>query len=207
MFNRIRNFDSKYSSTFFLISLIIIISFLIYISFNNKVRERSCTVPNDVTGNITNYSYKIKYTNNDLSYDIYINRYNSKYLIEKNYNEEKYVYYLNYTDFLEKKSNGSFGKLKDNYIINNVDNNLLILDYINELSLESDVTTINGRTCYVNVKNDLTLCINLDNTIELEKKDYQLLYTIIDKNNVQDFNVYIDLDYNEISNPEENIEE
>ena len=140
MFNRIRNFDSKYSSTFFLISLIIIISFLIYISFNNKVRERSCT-----------------------------------YLIEKNYNEEKYVYYLNYTDFLEKKSNGSFGKLKDNYIINNVDNNLLILDYINELSLESDVTTINGRTCYVNVKNDLTLCI--------------------------------DLDYNEISNPEENIEE
>lgn len=195
MFNKIKDFNSKYSNTFFLISLIIIISFLIYISFNNKTREKTCTLPSNITGNITNYSYKVKYTSNDLSYDLYINRYNSKYLIEKNHNEDKYIYYLNYTDFLEKKSNGSFGKLNDNYIIDKVDNNLLILDYINDISLDSEVTTINGRTCYINLKNDLTLCINLDNTIELEKDNYKLLYTIVDKNNVQDFNVYIDLDY------------
>ena len=194
MIDKIRDFDTKYSNTVFLIALFIIISFLVYIALNNRTKDKICKMPNDIV-NTLNYSYKVKYTKEDKSIDLYINRYDSKYLIEKNEDNNKNTYYLNYTDFLEKKSSGVFGRMTNYYIIDGMDNKLLTLDYLNDLSLDSTIKTLNERNCYINIKNNLTMCINLDNSIELEKDDYKLLYTIIDKNNVNDFNVYIDLDY------------
>ena len=194
MIDKIRDFDTKYSNTVFLIALFIIISFLVYIAINNRTKDKTCKMPSDIA-NTLNYSYKVKYTKEDKSIDLYINRYDSKYLIEKNEDDNKNTYYLNYTDFLEKKSSGVFGRMTNYYIIDGIDNKLLILDYLNDLSLDSTIKILNERNCYINIKNNLTMCINLDNSIELEKDDYKLLYTIIDKNNVNDFNVYIDLDY------------
>jgi len=191
MFKKLRDFNESYSNLFFLIALLFIIIFLIYIAFTNRTKVNECVIPEKIVNNYSNYSYNIKYSNDDKNIAVYVKRYDSKYIFEVNENDIKNVYYLEYTDMLKKGTDDLYHKYNIKDIIEGIDNKFLILDYINDISLESTVTTINERSCYINRKNNLTMCISLDKSIELEKDDYKLVYTITDIGNVEDFNVNI----------------
>ena len=191
MFKKLKEFDAKYSTVFFCISLLIIIVFLAYFSVSYRDKENSCVIPNDIVNNYTNYSYKITYSKDDNNLIFYVKRYDSKYLIELHIDEEIRTYYMYYTDIYEKASNGEYIRFRNDYIVEDFDNKLLFLDYINDISLKSNITTDDELTCYINRKSEISMCINLDDSITLKAKDYTLLYEIDGKGNVNEFNVNI----------------
>ena len=197
MFKIFKEFDKKYSTLFFCISLLIIIIFLAYTSSFIKVENNTCVIPNKLVDNYSNYKYDVTYKTNDKKIELFIKRYDKKYLIEKNENGVKSSYYIYYTDIFEEASNGDYIKYRKENIIDGIDNKLLLLDYINDISLESSLKEDNELTCYVNRKLELNMCINLDDSIELEGTDYKIVYEIKEAGTVKDFNVDIDLDYKE----------
>lgn len=187
-----KDFDKSYSTLFFCIALLIIIVCLVYSNVMNINKEKTCVVPNTIVNNYNNYAYDIVIEKNGVVTKLYVKRYNTKYLIEKNENDIKSTYYINHTDLLEKASNGKYIKFRKDNIVDGLDNKFLIFDYINELSLKSSVSTNNGVTCYNNRNLELSMCINLDNSITLEMKDYKITYTIEENSMISDFDVDID---------------
>ena len=204
MFKKLKNFDTKYSSLFFCISLLVLVIFFAYSSVNNRNKTNECVIPNKLVNNYTNYSYDVTYTKEDKEIALYIKRYDSKYLIEKLEDGVKSSYFLHYTDVLEKNTSGDYVRFRDYNIIDGLDNKYLLLDYINDISLESKITTDKELTCYINRKLELSMCINLDDSITLKGNDYILLYEIKEKGNVSDFDVNVNLDYVE-NNIEDNL--
>lgn len=188
-----KDFDKNYSTLFFCIALLIIIVCLLYSNVMNINKDKTCVVPNSVINNYNNYAYDIVVEKNGVVTKLYVKRYNTKYLIEKNENDVKSTYYINHTDLLEKASNGKYIKFRKDNIVDGLDNKFLIFDYINELSLKSSVSTNNGSTCYNNRNLELSMCINLDNSITLEMKDYKITYTVKENSMISDFDVDIDL--------------
>lgn len=188
-----KDFDKNYSTLFFCIALLIIIVCLLYSNVMNINKDKTCVVPNSVVNNYNNYAYDIVVEKNGVVTKLYVKRYNTKYLIEKNENDVKSTYYINHTDLLEKASNGKYIKFRKDSIVDGLDNKFLIFDYINELSLKSSVSTNNGSTCYNNRNLELSMCINLDNSITLEMKDYKITYTVKENSMISDFDVDIDL--------------
>lgn len=186
---------STFSSIFFLISLVIIIAFLAYFSIINNKSVKECTIPNKIIDNFSNYSYNISVKSENVKVDLYVKRYNKKYLIEKTENGEKTLYFIHYSNVYEKASNGKYIKHRKESIIDGIDNNLLILDYINDISLNSSVKTEEELTCYNNRKLDMTICINLDGSINLKKSNYTINYDVKDIGEIKDFNVDIDSSY------------
>lgn len=197
MIKKLKEFDKNYSNMFFYFSLLIIIIFLFYISTSNKSNSDVCTIPNDIVKNYLSYSYNVVYKENDKTIKLFIKRYESKYLMEKEENGVKSTYYYRYTDLMEKASNGKYIKFRGDEIIPGVNNKFLLIDYINDISLESSVSEKNGLTCYNNRSLELSMCINVDKSVELKKDNYTILYEVLELGSVSDFNI-------EISN-EENI--
>ena len=191
MFKKLKEFDSRYYNLFFCIALLIIIIILVYISTSTRQNMKTCTTPNDIIKDYTSYSYNIRFTDQERKIDLFIKRYNSKYLIEKNENGSKTMYYLHYTDLLEKSSDGTYIKYRKNEIIDGIDNKYLILDYINEVSLDSNINNESDLTCYINRKLEIKMCVNLDDSIELKGDNYSLTYKINEVGNISDFNVEI----------------
>ena len=177
MFKVLKKFNDNYSNVFFIISLIVIIIFLAYFAIMNANKPKECVMPDKLIGDFNNYSY--------------------------NHNDEKDTYYSHYFDLLKKNSDDIYIRYRDNYIIDGVDNKLLILNYVNDISYDSKRMENSDRTCYINSKNNLTMCINLDKSIELSKDDYKLTYEIVELGNVDDFNVRFDLEaYETVENSE-----
>ena len=204
MISKIREFSKNYSNLFFLISLLFIIIILVYTAFNNRDKNQECIIPNKLVNNYNNYSYNVKYEKDNEKINLYVKRYGSKYLIGKNHNDTKKLYYLEYVDLLIKNENEKYIKFNGD-IIEGIDNRLLILDYLNDISIQSNLTEKSERTCYINARYNSSICINLDNSIELAKDDYKILYTINDIGSITDFNVNIDKTqtYQEVVNNEE----
>lgn len=192
MFKKINELDDKYSSKFFGISLIVILAFLFYFAISNRTITKECTIPNKLVNNTTNYSYEITYIKDNKIINLYVKRYNEKYLIEKVDDDIRSMYYIYYTDILEKASNGNYIKYRNDYILDEVDNKFLLLDYINAVSLDSSITNEEDLTCYTNRKLNIHMCINIDESISVKMNDYELIYKITGKGNVSDFNVSYD---------------
>lgn len=196
-----KEFDKRYSTLFFCFALLIIIVFLFYSNTINKNDENTCTIPNSIVNNYTNYAYDIVITKNDAVSELYVKRYDTKYLVEKNENGVKSAYYIYHTDLLERASNGEYIRYRKDNIVDGIDNKFLILDYINEISLKSTVSTDNELTCYNNRKIELSMCINLDNSITLEVDDYTIVYKVKEVGSIDDFDVDANLNYeSEIEN-------
>lgn len=193
MLKMFKDFDKNYSTLFFCIALFIIVVCLVYSSVMNRNKENMCTVPNSIVNNYNNYAYDIAIERDGVVSKLSVKRYNTKYLIEKNENDIRSTYYINHTDLLEKASNGKYIKYRKDNIVDGIDNKFLILDYINEISLKSSISTKNELTCYNNRSLGLTICINLDDSITLEMNDYKITYSIKDIGMISDFDVDIDL--------------
>lgn len=182
MLDWIRNFNKNYSNIVFLVIMIFILISLVFVSITNRNKPKECIMPTKVVGESLAYSYSIKVaSNNEDVAKIYVKRYDSKYLFEVNKDDTKNTYYLHYSDFLKRNSNGKYSIFVPNEIIKDINNKYYILDYINSLSMNSDVITKNERTCYVNSNENILICINLDNSIEIEKNGYTLTYTLLEK--------------------------
>ena len=199
-----KDFDKNYSALFFCIALLIIVVCLVYSNVMNGNKEKNCVVPSTIVNNYNNYAYNIVIEKNDVITKLYVKKYNTKYLIEKNENDIKSTYYINYTDLLEKASNGKYIKFRKDYIVDGLDNKFLIFDYINELSLKSSVSTKDEITCYNNRNLGLSMCINLDDSVTLKMKEYKITYTLKENGMINDFDVDIDLNYEETN---ENVED
>lgn len=200
MLKKINEFDDKYSNKFFALSLIVILVFLFYFAISNRTITKECTLPNKLVNETTNYSYEITYIKDNKIINLYVKRYNEKYLIEKVDDNIRSIYYIYYTDILEKASDGKYIKYRSDNILADVDNKFLILDYLNSVSLDSNISNEEDLTCYTNRKLNIHMCINIDDSIGVKMNDYELIYKITGKGNVSDFNVSYD---NYIQNIEE----
>lgn len=198
-----KDFDKNYSTLFFCIALLIIVVCLVYSNVSGTNMKKNCKIPNSVVNNYNNYAYDIVIEKSGTITKLYVKRYNTKYLIEKNENDIKSAYYINHTDLLEKASNGKYIKFRKDNIVDGLDNKFLIFDYINELSLKSSVSTKNGVTCYNNRNLEMSMCINLDDSITLEMKDYKITYTIKENSMISDFDVNIDLNDDSVDSSDE----
>ena len=188
MFKKVNEFEKQYSTLFFCISLLVIIVFLAYFSVLNKDKEKECVIPNKLVNNYSNYEYNVSYEKDDKKAKLFIKRYDKKYLIEKEEDAANESYYVYYTDVLKKDDSGEY-KVHNKSIIDGLNNKLLFIDYINDISLQSNITTDNELTCYVNRKLDMSMCVNLDKSITLKGEDYRIIYEIESSGEVADFNV------------------
>lgn len=188
MFKKVKEFEKQYSTLFFCISLLVIIVFLAYFSVLNKDKEKECVIPNKLVNNYSNYEYNVSYEKDDKKAKLFIKRYDKKYLIEKEEDGANESYYVYYTDVLKKDDSGEY-KVYNKSIIDGLNNKLLFIDYINDVSLQSNITTDNELTCYVNRKLDMSMCVNLDKSITLKGEDYRIIYEIESSGEVADFNV------------------
>lgn len=192
MLDKVRNFNKDYSNIIFLFIMIFILISLIYVSYNNRNKPKECVMPAKVISSASAYSYKIKITSNDTEIaKISVKKYDSKYLIEVDKDDNKDTYYLNYSSFLKKQSNGRYAIFVPNELISGIDNKYYILDYINDLSLNSDIVKKEDRNCYINRKENISMCVNVDSSIELITNTYSLTYTLIE-NYIDDFDVSIE---------------
>ncbi len=192
MIDKIKDFNKNYSNIVFLIVMIFILISLVFVSFNNRNKPKDCVMPKTVVGRLNAYSYSISVMQdeNEIA-QVFIKKYDSKYLIELNKDGLKDTYYLKYTDFLKKNSNGKYSIFIPNELIPDIDNKYLIFDYVNDLSLESDIISKDERNCYINRKHNVSMCVNLDKTVELDSNGYKLIYKI-DTNYIDDFDVAIE---------------
>lgn len=197
MFKFFNEFDKKYSSILFIISLFVIIVFLFFNSRVNSKNGLLCEIPKDLVKDINNYSYNIKIDNNGIITELFIKRYNSKYLIEKNADGIKSTYYIYHTDILEKASNGKYIKYRKDNIVDGIDNKFLIFDYLNDISLKSNIVEESEITCFNNRKLELSICMNLDDTITLKMSNYVVTYKVNDIGVIKDFDVSVDYNYQE----------
>jgi len=103
-----------------------------------------------------------------------------------------------YTDIYEKASNNEYIKFRKENIVDNLDNKYLFLDYINDISLKSSIKDDNELTCYINRKLELSMCINLDESISVEGNAFELIYEINSVGEVEDFSVDINNEYENV---------
>ena len=162
---------------------------MFYFSISNNDKKINCVIPNQIVNNSNNYLYNITYTKDKEVIKLSVKKYNQKYLIEMEKDGIRNFYYINYLNIYEKASNGEYIKYRKQYIIDDLDNNLLLLDYINDLSLRSSISNDKENTCYVNRKDEITICISIDDLIILEGSNYSITYDIKQKNNINDFDV------------------
>lgn len=203
MLYKIREFNKNYSNVVFLIFMVFILVVLVIISINNRNKPKECAIPNKLVGKATNYSYDIKVLSDDVEIaKLFVKKYESKHLIEVDENDTKNMYYLHYTDFLKKNSNGMYSIFGSHELIEGLDNKYLLFEYINDLSMISDVITRNDRNCYINRKENVSICVDLDNSVEVNTEDYKLIFTIKDTY-IDDFNVMIE----RVENYNENVNE
>lgn len=192
MLYKIREFNKNYSNIVFLIFMIFILVVLVVISINNRNKPKECVIPSKILGMATNYSYDIQVLKDDVEIaKLFVKKYDSKHLIELNKDDTKNTYYLQYTDFLKRNSNGTYSIFDSYELIEGLDNKYLLFEYINDLSIVSDIITRNDRSCYINRKENVSICINLDNSVEFSTDDYKLIFTIKDTY-IDDFDVVIE---------------
>lgn len=194
MLKKFNEFDSKYSTLFFFFSLFFILLCLVFLNIANRSNSKECSVPSDLVDDSKRYIYNITIDNNGKNTKLYIKRYGFKYLIEKEENEVKSTYYIYYTDIYEKASTGEYIKFRSDNIVDEIDNKLLFIDYINEISLESKVSQEDGITCYNNRAMGISMCVNLDDSITLKEDDLTITYEIKKIGMVDDFDIEIDSD-------------
>ena len=181
MLYKIREFNKNYSNIVFLIIMIFILVVLIITSINNRNKPKECVIPSKVVGMATDYSYDIKVLKDDVEIaKLFVKKYDSKHLIELNKDDEKNIYFLQYTDFLRKNSNGTYSNFGSNELIEGLDNKYILFEYINDLSMTSDIITRNDRNCYINRKENVSICVNMDNSVELTSDEYTLIFNIKD---------------------------
>ncbi|MBQ1812330.1 MAG: hypothetical protein II119_00055 [Bacilli bacterium] len=203
MLYKIREFNKNYSNIVFLIIMIFILVVLIITSINNRNKPKECVIPSKVVGMATDYSYDIKVLKDDVEIaKLFVKKYDSKHLIELNKDDEKNIYFLQYTDFLRKNSNGTYSNFGSNELIEGLDNKYILFEYINDLSMTSDIITRNDRNCYINRKENVSICVNMDNSVELTSDEYTLIFNIKDKY-IDDFDVVIE----KLENYDENVNE
>ena len=203
MLYKIREFNKNYSNIVFLIIMIFILVVLIITSINNRNKPKECVIPSKVVGMATDYSYDIKVLKDDDEIaKLFVKKYDSKHLIELNKDDEKNIYFLQYTDFLRKNSNGTYSNFGSNELIEGLDNKYILFEYINDLSMTSDIITRNDRNCYINRKENVSICVNMDNSVELTSDEYTLIFNIKDKY-IDDFDVVIE----KLENYDENVNE
>ena len=203
MLYKIREFNKNYSNIVFLIIMIFILVVLIITSINNRNKPKECVIPSKVVGMATDYSYDIKVLKDNVEIaKLFVKKYDSKHLIELNKDDEKNIYFLQYTDFLRKNSNGTYSNFGSNELIEGLDNKYILFEYINDLSMTSDIITRNDRNCYINRKENVSICVNMDNSVELTSDEYTLIFNIKDKY-IDDFDVVIE----KLENYDENVNE
>lgn len=130
-------FDNKYNTLFFFISVFILCFLLIY-SMKSPCVCEECVCDNKAQ----TYSYSINYKsiNNELNIIVYKD--NNKYLVS--YGDD--TYYIDNINIYKKDITGNY-ELYFNNIIDGIDNNMLIIDYL----IDNGNTISNDS---INIKND-----------------------------------------------------
>lgn len=191
MFTKIKDFNEKNTTIYFFISVVIIIAFLFVNSLSERKKENICTIPKDVVQKADNYSYDIKINNNNEVILLSIQKYKNKYLIEKTEKGYVYNYYIYYSDIYEKDELGNYNKFKGNSFVDGIDNKLIFIDYINELSLNSKQNSKDGTVCYDHNELPINICIDTDNIITYNYDNISITYKVNDVLNIEDFDIIV----------------
>lgn len=178
MLKKFDMFNQDYSKVAIALIFIILIVILVFNNRNNK-NQVTCPEPSKVIKDHINYKYDINIDFNNEKSKVSVVKYDNKYLIT--YDETKY--YMYYSDFY-KEEQGMYVKFND-MIIPGLDNKYLFINYIDDLSYKSKVKD----KCFV--KDDLSICVVNDNTINVTSSNLVLNYEISDVGTVEDFDVKI----------------
>ena len=211
MFSKIKDFNEKNTAIYFFISIIILIGFLFFNSFSNKEKKNTCVLPVDTVNKRESYNYDIKINKNNEVVLLSIKKYNNKYLIEKTEKGLVYNYYIHYFNIYIKDETGNYNFFKDTYFVDGVDNKLLFIDYINDLSLVSKESVSDDKTCYTKTNESYNICIDSDNVLTYKENNITLTYRINNSSEVEDFEVnvndIIDTNTNNLDNTNNKVNE
>lgn len=193
MLNKIKNIGENNSTGITLVAIVILIIFLFASSLGNRgnsSKQKECVAPNAVTNSKTSYEYNVKILKNKETIILNIKKYKGKLLIEKTEKGLSSSYYLYYYNTYMKNEKNEYFLYNGDSFIEGIDNKLLFIDYLAELSEKGDILESDTKVCYVVDKLE-KVCIYTDNSITYDKDDIHIEYDVYKTDNVSDFEVNV----------------
>lgn len=195
MFKKIREFNDKNTGLYFFLAIFILVFSLAINSRFNKTTDKDtnnkeCTNVINTISDSEKYSYEIKINKDDEVVLLSVKKYAGKMLVEKTEKGKQFKYFIHYNDVYTENSDNKYVLTHIDNFIEGIDNKLIYLDYLNEISVKSKVEKTDNKSCYV--YNLINMCIESDNVIKYVDDKLTITYTIGNIGDIEDFDVVID---------------
>jgi len=177
MLDKLREFNEKNKTVNFFILMIILVGFLIF-NFVSKINKKDeCELPTSVTENTNIYEYEMKITKSEEVIILNVRRYGQKILVDKTEKGLQSSYYIYYSGIYQKDNNQNYVSYAGNQIVENIDNKLFYMEYLDEISLKSEPKVTDDTVCYDITEKSMVLCLNeKTDKIELSGMGYKMTY-------------------------------
>lgn len=192
MLKNIREFSEKNKTINFFILMLVLIGFLVFNYISNKDKKDECIMPTTITSNKTIYEYEMKIYKGEEIVILNVKRYGQKILVDKTEKGIQTSYYLYYSGVYQKDNNQNYVTYSGNSIVENVDNKLFYMEYLDEISLNTEPKITDDTTCYDITNKSILLCLNAETgKVELTGKDYKVTYEFSSIGKGEDINVNV----------------
>lgn len=192
MFKKVKEFNDKNVGLYFFLAVFVLVfSLFINSRFNkneNKDTTKECTNAVGTISDSDKYSYEIKINKENEVVILSVKKYAGKILLEKTEKGKSYKYFIYYNDVYVENSDKKYVLTHIDNFVEGIDNKLLYLDYLNEISIKSKIDE--DTSCYI--YDSINMCIEEDNVINLIDGELSITYTIDNIGSTEDFDVLID---------------
>lgn len=177
MLKKLREFSEKNKTINFFIIMIILVGFLAFNFITKANKKNECELPTSVTEKAKIYEYEMKVTKGEEVVILNVRRYGQKILVDKTEKGIQSSYYIYYSGVYQKDNNQNYVSYAGNNIVENIDNKLFYLEYLDEISLKSEPKITDNTACYDITSKSMVLCLNeKTGKIELTGTGYKITY-------------------------------
>lgn len=192
MFKKLREFNEQNKTINFFILMILLIGVLVFNFISNRNKKDECEMPTKVVGSSTIYDYNMKVYKGEEIVILSVKRYGQKILVEKTEKGILSNYYIYYTGVYQRDNNQNYVSYAGNSIVENIDNKMFYMEYLDEISSDSEEKITDDTVCYDITKKSILLCLNQKTgKIELTGTDYKITYEFSSVGEGEDINVNV----------------
>lgn len=193
MFKKIKEFNESNKTIFFFVLCFFLITFFVISFFLNRSKKTECVTPDFKVSSSDIYKSEIRITKPDEVIILSLKRYGGKMLVTKTEKGMEYSYYIYYYNTYQLDTvDSTYKPFINGKIVDGIDNNLLSLDYLEEICANVKSTEEDGSICYDNTELGIKVCANKsDSTLKLTMGDKKIEYTFSSAGEVEDFSVNI----------------
>jgi hypothetical protein len=177
MFKKLKEFNEKNKTINFFIVMVILIGMLTVNYITNRNKKNECEMPTKIVDSQNIYEYEMKVYRGEEVIILNVTKYGQKILVEKNEKGLLSNYYIYYSGVYQRDNNQNYLSYAGNSIVENIDNKLFYMEYLDEISINTEPKITDSNVCYDITNKSMLLCLNDDTgKIELTGTNYKITY-------------------------------